>query len=173
VVDVVDHAGREPVDADERHPAGHPVVAEQLGQSVLVPQPVLDRQDRAVVLQQRADERLVRRVPGRLEADEHEVGLRGLASVPVDVQRVRRQVEVAVGVAADVQPVQPDGVVVGPEQQVDVVAGADQLRAVVPADGANADDGDHGAGVGRKAQGTVLTRSWGRGSVWWSVQSYG
>jgi hypothetical protein len=127
--------------------------AEQFGQPVLVPEPVLDREDRRVVPQQRADERVVRGVPGRLEADEHEVGLRGVARVAVNVQVGRRQVEVAVDVAADVQPVQPDGVVVGPEQQADVVAGADQLRAVVPADGPDADDNDYGAGVGQETQG--------------------
>ncbi len=147
MVEVVNVAGRDPVDAGEGHAAEDAGGAEQFGEALFVAQAVLEREQCGVILEQRGDQRLVLVVGGGLQRDDDEVGGGHVAGFAVDVNFVGRDGKIAVA-ALDAQAGFPDGFVVGTEQEMDGVAMLGEAGAVVPADGAGADDGDDGGSEG-------------------------
>lgn len=94
MVDVVDHAGADPVDAHQRDAAEDTLCAEQCGQPLFVPQAVLKGEDRCLRPEQRADERLVGLVIRRLQRNDHQVRARHALRTVVHANAIRGQLEI-------------------------------------------------------------------------------
>jgi hypothetical protein len=135
---VADDSRRQAVEADEAQTAQHPFRSHDGGHFLLVAESVLEADHRRVRADQRRQQLRQLRIGGRFQADENDVAGTDLGGCS---RGLGPDVEIAVN-TPDIEAVLPDGVVVGTQQEVHVLARPAQLRAVVTADGAAADDGD-------------------------------
>ena len=156
VIDVMDDAGLEALDANEGEAAEDALRAEKFGEAVFVSQAVLHGEDLSGVFEERGDERFELIVGGGFEGDDDEVGFGHSFGLVVDVHGAGRKGEIAVA-TADGPATPGDGGVIAAEEEVDIVAVLGESAAVVCADRAGADDGDEG--IGGKHGGGIIAGS--------------
>ena len=143
---VLNDAGGGAVEADEAEAAHDAPGAEVGGEEFLVAKAVLEGDERGIGPEQRRDERGEGGVGGGLQGDEDDVARAHFLGGPIGIDL--RQMEIAI-FRADGQPVAADGIEVAAHEEMHVAPGVGQLRAIIAAHRAGADDavakvGSHG-----------------------------
>lgn len=145
--DVFDLAGAGAVDADKAQAAEDLSWGEELGERLLVAEPVLQGQHGGVWADQRGQQPRELPVGSGLETDHHEID-------DSDFGRVRGGVrvngEITIG-TADLNTVGSNGGEVGSEEEMDVMTGSGETGAVIGTEGTTSNDGDlHGVRLGNE-----------------------
>lgn len=145
--DVFDLAGAGAVDADKAQAAEDLSWGEELGERLLVAEPVLQGQHGGVWADQRGQQPREFPVGSGLETDHHEID-------DSDFGRVRGGVrmngEITIG-TADLNTVGSNGGEVGSEEEMDVMTGSGETGTVIGTEGTTSNDGDlHGVRLGNE-----------------------
>ena len=136
---VMDESGFGAIETDETEATEDAFGTKVTGEKLLVPKPVLQREEHGVLFQQRWDERLESLVGRCLERNEHEVARTDLLRGARSLNALKMEVTL---LALHSEATFPNVVEIAPHQEMDVAPSIGEHGAIVATNGSAADDGD-------------------------------